>query len=288
MNTENRVWWVVAALVLSLTSGVSWAQVDAVANARHDLQLGFTVGGKVLSVPVKPGDRVTKGQVLIIMEDEEGQALVDLYELRVASDLELRSAEEQLELAKIEARAIKDAFIKDAASKIELDRAEVRARLAQIEVAAARQRAQETKYQLAQARARHDQFTLVAPVDGVVDLITVSEGEIVDDLKPVLRLVVTDPLWVDVAVPTDRTLSLSLGDSAWVTFSLPGYEKPVKGKVIHIAEVADAASDTRLVRLEVANPQKLPAGCHVTASFGAQPAQARAEDSPVLNPPEEF
>ena len=287
MRSNIQGLWILAGWsVLSITS-VCWAQVDAVANARHDLQLAFTVAGKIVSVPVKPGDRVTAGQVLIIMEDDEGQALVELYELRSASDLELRSAQEQLELAKIEAKAIKEAFEKDAASKIELDRAEVRARLAEIEVSVVRQRHQETKLQLVQARARHDQFTMLAPVDGIVDQIAVSEGETVDDYKPVVRLVVTDPLWVDAAVPTEETLRVTLDDPAWVTFNLPGFDQPFQGKVIHIASVADAASDTRLVRVQVPNSHNLPAGCQVKVSFQSPSAQAsRAADGDPV--PEEF
>ena len=138
----------IAASIALWATGSCLGQVDAVAAARHDLQLGFTVGGKVVQVSIKPGDRVKKGQLLMQMEDDEGQALVDLYRLRVDSDLELRSAQEQLELAKIEHQSIQQAFKNQAASQIEVDRARVRTNLAALEVQLAQQRSKETQYQL--------------------------------------------------------------------------------------------------------------------------------------------
>ena len=103
---------------------------------------------------------------------------------------------------------------------------------------------------------------------GVVEQVTVREGETVEERKPILRMVVTDPLWVDAMVATRQTLGLKLGSPAWVSHKdLIGHEKPIEGQVIHIASVADAASETRLVRVSVPNPDNLPAGAHVTVSF---------------------
>ena len=61
---------------------------------------------------------------------------------------------------------------------------------------------------------------------------------------------------------------------------LPGRDTAILGRVIHIAAVADAASDTRLVRVEIPNKIGLPAGCQVTVSFGAKPdASASGSDT---------
>lgn len=264
------------AAILTLAGGVCRADIEAFTSARHDLDLGFTIGGKVIKVYVQPGERVEEGQVLLELLDEEGNALVKLYRLRATSDLKVKSAEEELKLARIEEEAIRKAYEKDAAKPIELDRAQIRTALADLAVALAKQEVEEAMFQLRQTMARHDQYVLRAPMAGVVDALEIAEGETVEPLKPVLRLVVTDPLQVDAAVPTDQTLNLKAGGPAWVQCSLPGFGKAIQGRIVHLAFVADAASNTRLVRIEVPNPDRLPAGSHVTVSFSPPAGVASA------------
>ena len=136
------------------------------------------------------------------------------------------------------------------------------------------QQAEEAVLQLNQARARHEQYILRAPTDGIVEIVTVEEGELVETLNPVLQLVVIDPLWIDAAVPTDQTLDLKISDAVQVRIDLPGHNEPVMGKIIHMAEVADAASNTRLVRVEMPNPKLLPAGIQVTLDFDVRASSA--------------
>ena len=266
-TVRHVIWMMVAVVSVGVMDSTCHGQVEAVTRARYDLKLGFTVGGKVQHLAVKPGDRVKKGQLLMELEDEEGKSLVALYTIRASSDLEMRSAEAALRLAKVEEKAIRKAFENDAAKPIEVERAQIRTTQAQLELRMTAQRGLETQQQLAQAKTRHQQYVMRAPTSGVVDLISVEHGEMVEALKPILRLVTIDPLWVDAAVPTDQTLRLKRGDTAWVRSNLLGHEQTVAGKIIHLAEVADAASDTRLVRVEVPNPQLLPAGGPVSVSF---------------------
>ncbi len=266
-NGYSSVKWMPALLVVLASSLPVMAEIDAVTTARFDLKLGFTVGGKIDKVNVRAGDRVKAGQVLLELEDNEGKSLVELYTTRAKSDVEVRAAAEQLALAKVEEKSLKQAFDRNAANPIELERAQVKVRVQQLELELAERQKVETVQQLQQAVARHEQYQLKAPTDGVVDLVNVEVGEMVEQLKPVLKLVVKDPLWVDAAVPVGQTLSLKVGGDAWVKSNLPGHQKPIKGKILHMAEVADAASDTRLVRVEIVNEQGLPAGGHVTVLF---------------------
>jgi len=253
-----------AVLVLHLIASSALAQVDAVTTARYDLKLGFTVGGKITKLNVKAGDRVEAGQIMLELEDEEGKALVELYQLRAASDIEVKAAAENLALSKVEEKATRQAYERNAANPIELERAQVKVRVQQCELDLAQRQREEVLRQLRQAVAKHEQYQLRAPTAGVVDLINVEIGESVEPLKPVLKRVVKDPLWVDASVPLAQTPKLKVGDSAWVQSKLPGHDQPVEGKILHLAEVADAASDTRLVRIEVPNAQGVPAGAHVT------------------------
>ncbi len=251
------------------------AQVEAIAAPRHDLKLGFTVAGRVAETLVQPGDRVELGQALVRLDDRETQAQIDLYVLRAESDLDELAAEAEWQLAQNEEARVRDAFEKDAAGAFEVERAALQTKRKQTELAIARQRRGEAQAILRQARARHEEYTLLAPMSGIIEQTLVSPGEMVEASRPVLRLVVTDPLRLDAPVPTRQTVALLAGGPAWVTLSLPEQPGAIKGKIVHIAQVADGASDTRIVRVEIPNPTGLPAGCHARVEF-KQPAP-RAE-----------
>jgi multidrug efflux pump subunit AcrA (membrane-fusion protein) len=123
---------------------------------------------------------------------------------------------------------------------------------------------------------------LTAPRAGVLDDVKVAPGETVEPLEPVTHLVVIDPLRIDVQVPLGESLSLEKDDPAWVVHKLPGDRAPVRGRVIHVAPVADAASSTRLVRVEVPNPEKIPAGGEVVVHFDKSglEKQPRSREAP--------
>jgi len=245
----------------------AYARVEAISTPRHDLRLGFTVTGRVMETLVTPGQRVEQGQPLARLDDRESQAQIDLYDLRASSDLDELAAEAEWRLAQNEEARVRDAFEKSAAGAFEVERAALQTQRKQTDLAIAHQRRREAQALLRQALARHSQFTLTAPIAGAIEQVLMSPGELVEASRPVIRLVVSDPLRLDTPVPTRDTLSLRLGDPAWVILSLPGQSEPIKGEIVHIAQVADAASDTRLIRIEIPNPDSLPAGSHAQVSF---------------------
>jgi multidrug efflux pump subunit AcrA (membrane-fusion protein) len=90
----------------------------------------------------------------------------------------------------------------------------------------------------------------------------------------VLRLVNVDPLWIDTPVPLDIGRRLTAGCKALV--QLPDQAAPAEGKVIHVSRVADPASETLEVRVELPNPSTRLAGEHVTVTF-PEPSNGKSE-----------
>jgi len=245
-----------------------FGQIEAVTKARHDLRLGFTVPGKVLKRAVHPGDVVKQGDVLIELEDKEGLAQIEIWKFRAQSNVEIDQAKASLELAEIEESRTRELVAKQAAVPFELKKAELTTAVQKLAVEKAVREQDEAKRQLQIYEARHANYTLRAPMDGVVEQILVDVGEVVENLQPMVELVVTDPLRVDVPVPLEETMKLKVGDDAWVQMRLGQVmATPVKGKIIHLANVADSASNTRLVRVEFANASNHPAGGQVIVSF---------------------
>jgi len=278
-------------LILALAAP-GQAQIAAVTAARHDLKLGMTVPGRVAEIAVKVGDRVEAGDILIRLDDQASRALVDLYTLRAGSTVSIEAAEAEMKLADVEERRVREAFEKDAAGHFEVERAALQTNLARLRLVQAREAHQQAAAQLAQAKIDHSHFTLRAPLTGVVEDIAVSPGETVEQLKPVLRLVVTDPLQIDAHVPTSLTAALATSSRAFIVprdadtspSRAPGPQPPPvaprEARIVHIAQVADARSNTRMVRLELPNPGNLPAGNHVLVYFHEPPSAGTPETQP--------
>lgn len=248
--------------------------VTAVARPKQDLALAFTVPARVAEVLVKPGETVTAGQALVRLDDSELKSQIELLKLRAASDLEERAAKAEWEMAKVEQQKWEEMRLQGAANELQLRKAILETERSRLAYELFIQRRKEAELQLKEAEQRDKQYTLVSPIAGVVDDIIVEVGETVEPGKPVARVVETSVLRVDATVPTSDTLALKVGGPSWIIINLAN---PVllEGKIDHIAAVADPGSQTRVVRVDAANQQQLPAGvsCEV---FFTKPTAATA------------
>lgn len=97
--------------------------------------------------------------------------------------------------------------------------------------------------------------TLTAPVAGVIQSLDIRQGMVVASGNTLVTLNGIATVWLDVAVPEAQGASVLTGQPAQITFpAYPG--KTFTGKVNAILPVADAASRTLKVRVELANPQQ--------------------------------
>lgn len=97
--------------------------------------------------------------------------------------------------------------------------------------------------------------TLTAPVAGVIQSLDIRQGMVVSSGNTLVTLNGIATVWLDVAVPEAQGASVVTGQPAQITFpAYPG--KTFTGKVNAILPVADAASRTLKVRVELANPQQ--------------------------------
>jgi len=97
----------------------------------------------------------------------------------------------------------------------------------------------------------------------------VRAGESADPSRPVVRVVSTDMLRIEVNPPVEETGGLTVGGEAKVDFGSGASRELVTSRatISSIAAVADARSQTRLVRLSLKNPGNLPAGVQVRVEF---------------------
>jgi RND family efflux transporter MFP subunit len=154
--------------------GSSSAYTGVVA-ARTDSGLGFRVGGKIVERRVDPGDRVARGDTLLVLDVEDFE-----LQLRAARN-RLRAAESQLRQAEDDERRFRQLAADGAAAQRTFELASTSLRVAQAEVAAARAEA-------SQIENRRNYSTLHADGDGVITEVRVERGQVVAEGQIVVRL----------------------------------------------------------------------------------------------------
>ena len=252
------------------------APIEAITKPRHDLELAFTVAGRVAARLVEPGQQVHAGDPLLRLDDAEQRANMELLRLRANSDLEVQNAQADFQMAQTAESRIRDAHSRDAAAKFEVERASMETKQAALRLQLFKQRKLEAALTLKQAERSYEKLTLRAPIDATVEQVIVEPGETVEALRPVLRLVVTQTMLVEAPAPTASTLPLQVGDPAWIRWRLPGKPRIAQGRITHIAAVADPASDTRMVRIDAPNRFNLPAGSQVDVWLDEPPVAVEA------------
>ena len=129
-------------------------------------------------------------------------------------------------------------------------------------------------------RIRVENMQLKSPIDGRIEKVDIEVGESANALADVIRVVQIDPLWIDAPVPWADAMGLKTGMTARVQFAEPGKAASIaEGRLIFVAAVADAASGTLRVRIEVPNKTGRPAGEHVLVTFAGdgQPQAGRQQ-----------
>lgn len=235
----------------------AFSTIKAVTRPSRDAVMGFTVPTKITDIVVRGGQEVTKGQVIVQGDEAEDRALLRLQKVRADTDLPVERARKQMELAETEYRIQQEVRAGGGSSDQQLERARLAFEVAKIDVSKAQMEQTQETIQVDRLESRVQKFRIDAPFDGIVDNVMLDVGHSASENDKVVRVVNVDHLWIDAPAPTQDavTLSLKVGDRAWVLFDMAGSPIIREGKVIEAAPTADAASRTRRVRVEVANPK---------------------------------
>ena len=242
--------------------------VQAISMPSADITLSFVVPGRIAAVSVKQGDLVAKGQLLANLDDQPERIQAQQYKVQAGDKTKILSAEAELAQKKLDLKKVELAKAKGAASDWEIEHLILSVRIAELSLKAAILEQEQYQQRYAQALSQLERMRLVSPIAGRVEKVTVETGEAVNTLGPLIQVVKIDPLWIDVPVPLAQAKKLVLGQEVRVSYSGAEAGESSNGRIIHIAAVADAGSDTLGIRIEVANPDNRPAGERVTVAFG--------------------
>lgn len=254
-------------------AGPTWQELahefggtPAATKPSRDAQMSFSFSTEIVEIPVRGGQRVKQGELLVRARDSEVKTALDQQRALAENELEIQGAEKQVELTRTIFERIRDS---GHASPLEFDQRRIEAEISLVQRDQALFNREQQRLRLAQLEAQYERFQLLAPFDGIIDEVTVDLGQGVTEQDKVLRIVNIDKLWLDPAPKTTETLTLRLspGSPAWVLIDLPGKPLLARGKVIEVSPVADPVSLTRRIRVEIENPDALPPGTQAMVRF---------------------
>jgi len=258
------------ACAACLLAPAAFADYDCLIEAYEMVDIRSPVEAIIESIPVRRGDLVTKGQVIVTLDAAAERAALDLARARATMQGELKAAEARLELARKKMKRAEDLYKQNFISATARDEAEAEFKLASEQV----RQAKEAK-ELAELEARRSSELLAlrtvrSPFTGVVVEKFQSPGEMATTNinQPILKLANINPLHVEVVLPVTLYGDIKEGMKGEV---VP--EKPIPGRysatVKVVDRVVDAASGTFGVRLELPNPAgTIPAGVKCKVRFG--------------------
>jgi len=248
-------------------------------------ELAFALPGVVIDVPVKTGNVVKKGQLLAQQDEsvEKAELIVRMQEKQEAL-LQITAAEKEF-AQKTVAFDRQDKLLKsnNLTSKTEWEQAKLDMEIAKVRGDLAKETVKKTDAQIEEQQIKISLKKLLAPYDGIVKKIDADRGETGDPQKPAMVIVSNNPLWVKIDMPSGKAKNLKLNQPLQVR-----YEDETEwhsAKVIFLDPVVDAASNTRIVRLEMQNEPdresglqvlvKLPPAADRTSTAVAHPAAAK-------------
>ena len=260
-------WIICAILLVPSRAAYSEVEVAAISRPSADVTLSFVRPGRIAEVSVKEGDSVKPGELLVQQDAAAEQALLRQIQAQSEDTTQIEARKATLDQKRIDLKRFERAAERGSATDLEVDHARLDVLIAELSLRVARFQHEQDIRKYNEAKLRVANLGLKSPIAGRVERVHVETGESVRPLAEVVRVVRTNPLWIDVQVPLAKAKILKRRGAARVRF--PGSaEMSVQGRIIYVSTVADAASATLRARIEVPNDAERPAGEHVTVSLG--------------------
>ena len=214
--------------------------------------VGSRVEGKIASVFVNIGDRVTKGQVLATVQSSEFET-VQVELLRATAELHVAAAaaERLKKLLEIEAVAQKD--VQNAAAQYEVKKSELAGIRERLEILGL------NRSEIARIAEKQELvrvLPVVAPVSGVVVSRKAVAGSPVNSSDAIFEIDNLSTVWIEGDVFESQLAEVKAGLPARVTVTAyPG--KVFDGTVVNVAPSLGETSRTARLRVVLPNPQGL-------------------------------
>jgi membrane fusion protein (multidrug efflux system) len=241
----------VAVLSVSTSDASFYDEYPAIVRGLHEVELRPQVSGYITGIHFTEGERVTKGQKLYSIDQQQSEAAYQQAQAGLAVQ------EANLERAKKDVERYRELDKQDAIAKQQVDYAEATYAAAQKQVDAAK-----ASVRAVQTNVRYTSIT--APFDGTIGISAVRLGASVTPGQTLLNTISSDdPIAVDITVDQNDIFrftellarSGSVKNDSTFTLDFKGKIYPYPGKISIIDRAVDAQTGTIKMRLTFPNPQ---------------------------------
>lgn len=218
--------------------------LDFIANgkliANQDLMLLSEVSGRVLSINVKEGDKVSKGQILATVES-------------TYSSIDYQTASTALEKLKVDQKRYENSLKTGGITQAQLDEINLAVKNAE--------------NQVSQARKRVSDATIKSPISGVVNKRYIEVGSFATPGVQLFDIVDVSSLKLRVTANERQVVQLAVGSKVDIIVPAFANEK-FTGTITFIAPKSDNSLNYPVeIKLDNVKSNKLKAGMYASATF---------------------
>jgi RND family efflux transporter MFP subunit len=212
------------------------------------------VGGRIAQMPVKLGDRVSRGQLIAKMEDNEIREQVNQAEANLAVNrANVVARENDVKVSESTAARLQRSFDSGLISKQALEDTEARVSTARSQLEVARAQVNQTQARIDELKITLGNTSVISPVDGFVGRRNLDVGAFAGANTVMLSVVdISNVRMVANLVEKDFKRVQAGVDAVVEVDAFPG--ESFRGQVSRVAPVFDPATRTASMEIEVPNP----------------------------------
>ncbi|MEA4926623.1 MAG: efflux RND transporter periplasmic adaptor subunit [Syntrophomonadaceae bacterium] len=212
-----------------------------------------TQGGRIVSIAVKVGQPIQKGQVIMVLQNRDlamssSQLQIQLSQAQAAAaEAEAAIAQGQLDLQDAQSEFDRNQELYDAGaiSQVEYDAARSRLNKNQASLEAQQQALQSVREQvgnykslLASSAQKENELQIISPIDGTLMQLPVQQEQVVAYGALLAQVAQASDLEIKVDLLSDDLGEVKIGQPAQITAPVLG-DKVLKGEVIQIYPQAE-------------------------------------------------
>jgi len=202
-------------------------EIQGVVKADKNIEIKPELGGTVNNIFVKEGQRVSKGQTLIQLDDASVRN--NIAELNT-----------QLTLAKTTFERQKRLWEQKIGSEMQFLQAKTQK--------------ESLENNLATLRTQSRKMKVIAPFSGIVDVIFPNIGELTNPQSPIIRLINLDNVYVEADVTETYLPVIKVGTNAVLNF--PSINKEVHSEIAQIGNYINPDNRSFKTRINISNKDK--------------------------------
>ncbi|SKC83195.1 efflux RND transporter periplasmic adaptor subunit [Maledivibacter halophilus] len=222
-------------------------------HANKEVMVVPKIPGKIASIKNNVGAKVQKDSVLFTLDKDDVQKQVEKARKTVdAAKANYIKTKESIENAKANFERTKELYEQGAVSKSQYEQAELAA--SDSSLAAVRAQYEQAEIALNQALDSLKDTSVKSPIDGIVSVVNIEEGEMASNAQPAMTIIDMDKVYVELDIAENIINDLYLGQE--VVVEIPSaYDETITGKIDRLSPAADPRTQLYSVRVYIENKE---------------------------------